>query len=197
MAEPALFEQIRLYLPKYLSPEKGRDLFEALNQFPDNRPLYSSSRNKKDLLQGDGWRGFVVVNFHTLEKKSVRGLVISNSCDLDERNVPHPSAGILFTPIISLADFESLLSKDRGEGRAVAICDSIRRQRNTSVFYLPAEPGVIEEGMVRLDDIHTHPLRHFLDSSPEKLFELTQFGLYLFLVKLSIHFARMQENVIR
>ena len=38
---------------------------------------------KSDMLQGDGWRGFQLFMFDTGKRRSVQGLVISNSCDVD------------------------------------------------------------------------------------------------------------------
>ncbi len=35
------------------------------------------------MLQGDGWRGFQLFLFDSGERRSVRGVVLSNSCDVD------------------------------------------------------------------------------------------------------------------
>jgi uncharacterized protein (TIGR04255 family) len=48
-----------------------------------------------------------------------------------------------------------------------------------------------------LDNIHSIDLEQFLDLDPAKLLTLSQYGFYVFLVKLSIHFTRFQEGVLR
>ena len=72
----------------------------------------------------------------------------------------------------------------------------IRRQRITDIFYLPSN-GVNEESMILLDDIHRHPLDHFLAQEKTKLFTLTQTAFYVFVIKLSIHFHRVKEGARR
>ena len=73
---------------------------------------------------------------------------------------------------------------------------AIRDQRVTSIFHLP-EGAWGPEGIVLLGTIHAHPLDDFLAKDRTRLFTLSQYAFYIFLVKLSIHFTRMQENVRR
>jgi len=75
---------------------------------------------------------------------------------------------------------------------------TIRRQRVTSLFFLPREGQLAAEYIAILDDLHTIPL-HVFQKEPqrEKLFTLNQMGFYLFILKLSIHFCRFQDGVIR
>ena len=115
-----IFEQIKSYLPSYLTPENKAELFSELKKFPNNFNYYLCP-HKETYLQGDAWRGFVAINFHTQESKMVSGVIISNSCDITPEN----------------------------------------------------------------------------PSTKERLFVLNQFGFYLFLIKLSIHFTRFQEDVNR
>lgn len=69
--ENDIFEQIRLFLPKYLSAEQQRQLFSELAKFPDNFDFYIFRDDLRELLlQGDGWRGFVVIDFVTGERKN-------------------------------------------------------------------------------------------------------------------------------
>jgi hypothetical protein len=75
---------------------------------------------------------------------------------------------------------------------------SIRKQRITSLFYLPRGGGLDADHIAVLDDLHAIPLATFLEEGERrKLFTLGQMGFYLFLFKLSIHFCRFQEGVIR
>ena len=199
MTEADLFQQARIYLPKYLSPEKQRDLWEELKSFPNNRSYYSTEAIlAEQLLQGDGWRGFVVIDFHTLEKKVVSGVVMSNSCDIGAENPRALAPNVLFAPLIRLDAYCRLL---RGAGQTEtqiqSVCESIRKQRFTTIFYLPSHGDVLQESIVVLYDIHGHPLLDFTATDRSYLFRLNQFAFYLFLMKISIHFTRMQEGVAR
>jgi hypothetical protein len=199
MNEEDLFQEIRLHLPKYLSPANQRDLWQDLKAFPDTRSYYATEPTlTNQLLQGDGWKGFVAINFHTLEKKSVSGIVLSNSCDISPEN-PRPLVpNILFAPLVRLDRYCDLL-RDAGSSQATisSLLDSIRKQKVTSIFYLPARTDALPESIALLHDVHGHPLDDFLANERSSLFTLNQFAFYLFLFKISIHLTRMQEEVIR
>lgn len=199
MTEADLFQQARIYLPKYLSSEKQRDLWEELKSFPNNRSYYSTEATLAgQLLQGDGWRGFVVIDFHTLEKKVVSGVVVSNSCDIGVENPRALAPNVLFAPLIRLEAYCQLL-RDAGqtETQIRSVCESIRKQRVTTIFYLPAHEDVLQDSIVVLHDIHSHPLLDFIATNRSCLFTLNQFAFYLFLMKISIHLTRMQEGMAR
>ena len=190
-----LADDIRKYFPKYLTPDQKEDLFRELQGFPDNKNIYEVESRPDTLLQGDGWRGFVAINFHTSERKTVNGIIISNSCDLDLRNNPEIKPKILFAPIINLSGYAGLLER---AGRAPAEIKSklaaVKLQRITCIFYLPRIPGRDQEGIVLLDDIHQHPIDHFMQSDRSRLFTLNMYGFYIFLIKLSIHLTRFNEG---
>lgn len=196
--DPKVFEQFRVFLPSYLNTNQARSLFSELSQFPDNLDYYwGHSQRKDELLQGDGWRGFLVRDFRTGEQKSVSGVVLSNSCDVAVGNLRNLPANILFAPLIALEAYRKRLLIVKSEAEVTDIVDNTVRQRVTNIFFLPRLGGVIEDSIVLLDDIHTHPLTDFLGRGPSALFKLKQHAWYLFLVKLSIHFTRLGESVPR
>lgn len=194
-----VFEQIKLFLPKYLTPEQTKELYTELSSFPDFKQFYlCNSKLADDLLQGDGWAGLVAINFYSLEAKTVNGLVLSNSCDVSSDNTRKVPVNLLFTPIIRLSRFvERLRSAGQTPQQIKSQLSAIRTQKITSVFYLPKAEGVIEESMVLLDNIHAEPLEHFQNNYKQPLFTLTQHAFYIFIIKLSIHFCRFQEGVQR
>lgn len=193
------FEQIKLFLPKYLTPGQTRELFSELSRFPENVGFYlSSSQYRDELMQGDGWRGLVLIDFFSKEERSVAGVVLSNSCDISVENVRTLPTSVLFSPLISLPRYiqrlhEAGLRQEQIDGTLAAI----RRQHITNVFYLPPGSGGREEGLILLDNIHAHPLPDFIARDCTKLFTLNQYAFYIFLIKLSIHFSRFQEGVAR
>lgn len=196
--EEHLFEEFRVFLPRYLNPEQQQQLFAALKQFPENKDYYLPQEYQNELLQADGWHGFIAINFHSGDRRPVAGIVISNSCDIDINNPRDDDPNIVFAPLIRVAKFrQMLIDSGKQEADADNKIDAIRNQRISSVFYLPALPTVLEESMAVLDDLHQHPLAHFGASEKTKLFTLNQFGFYIFLVKISIHFTRFSENLPR
>lgn len=194
-----VFEQIKLFLPKYLTPDQKKELYGELAAFPDFKQFYlCNSTLSYELLQGDGWGGLVAINFYRREPKVVKGLVLSNSCDVSSGNARNIPVNLLFAPIIRLSRFAERLQQ---AGQSSQQIDNqlfaIRSQMSTSVFYLPKAEGVIDESVVLLDDIHAEPLEYFLNNEKQPLFTLSQHAFYVFIIKLSIHFCRFQEGVQR
>jgi hypothetical protein len=196
------FEQIKLFLPKYLSPERGCQLFDELKALASDptysKNFYCTSPTVPDLLQGDGWRGLLVVDFYTAERKLVSGVVLSNSCDIDIRNPRVYPNNVLFAPLIRLAQFEKLLRTSGKDDQQIAnALSAIRSQTTTYIFFLPEIPGTLEPSMILLDDVHAQPLANFRETKESRLFVLGQYAFYLFLMKLSIHLSRFQEGIAR
>ncbi len=198
MIAPSL-EEIAAFLPQWLSNEQKGSLFRELEKVPVGFKFYDGTEQFRDeFLQGDGWSGFVAIDFETLQRQQVSGVIISNSCDIDPNNREDHERNILFAPLLSLARFRNCLIEG---GIAVQTVDQkmdlIRQQRITDIFYLPQQPGTQEELIILLDDIHRHPLANFLARDRAKLFTLTQTAFYVFLIKISIHFHRVKEGVVR
>jgi hypothetical protein len=147
------------------------------------------------VLQGDGWRGFVVIDFETSDRKTISAVVVSNSCDIDLENQADSPRKILFSPIVELAQLRALFG---GSGEQINNkVAAIRRQGISTMFYLPELPGVISESVALLDDVHQQPLGRFLEAPRKKLFTLSQPAFWIFLIKLSIHFTRANEGARR
>ena len=197
--ESDIFEQIKLYLPKYLTTDQREELYEDLKKFPDIPSYYLNNEELgQKLLQGDGWQGFIVIEFATGDRKTVSGVILSNSCDISPENVRALPVNVLFAPLIELQKYIDLLrASGKDHAQIGNIVDSVRKQRTNSIFYLPECPSSIRESLILLDDIHAHPLQDFLNRQPSSLFTLSQCFFYIFLIKLSIHFARFQEGVQR
>jgi hypothetical protein len=197
MPDAEFFEDIRRYLPKYLSPQDTSELFAQLASFPKKSPFYLTDEAlAAELLQGDGWRGFFAIDFRTAQGKEVSGVIVSNSCDIDPANRRDRAVNILFSPFIELSKYVELLRGVKSEVQIADYLAAIRDQRVTSIFHLPEGRGC-PEGIILLDDIHTHPLDDFLGRARTPLFTLSQYAFYIFVMKLSIHFTRFNENVRR
>jgi len=194
-----IFEQIRLFLPKYLTEEQTRRLFSELGQFPDNFDFFTHRPDlQEQLLQGDGWRGFVVIDFITGHRKEVSGMILSNSCDVNPENERDLPVNVLFAPLIQLGRYAEILRRTgKTETQIETQIHNIKRQYVTSIFYVPECSGSISESIILLDDLHAHPLQDFLGRERRSLFTLNQYAFYILLIKLSIHFSRFREGIHR
>ena len=184
------------HFPDYLTrPEKTR-LAEALEQYENAN--YYTRMWPDDLLQGDGWSGLDIISVENGDRGRVKGITLSNSCDIDPTNRRDMPARITFAPLVTLRGFKDRLSE---AGMAANQIDdkiaAIRKQYVTSLFYLPTGANLSEDHIALLDDLHTLPLRMFQNADRPKLFTLSQAGFYLFVVKLSIHFCRFSEGISR
>jgi hypothetical protein len=191
-------EDIKEYIPYYLTQEAKEGLVKALKDFPEKMNYYTS-KHQDDLLQGDGWNNLDIINIETAEKKSIQGIILSNSCDISSENTRDIPVHIVFAPIIPLSIYEDLLAKNGiAPDKVSSKINSIKLQKVTSLFFLP-KGGYLESDYIAvLDDLHTLPVQLFYKKTDrKKQFTLSQAGFYLFLFKLSIHFCRFHENVFR
>ncbi len=199
-----LVEEIKLYLPKWLSADTEKEFYKCITQFPkelDDKSFYTEELvNDENLFQGDGIRDLLYVNLPSEKIDKVSGVVLSNTCDVslaNERKFFAPR--IVYSPIINMERYRTSLLKRLSQGEVDGHILSVRSQRITQIFYLPGRDGVLEESLVFLDrvcscknsEIHREGLKD------QRLFTLSDFGAYLFLMKLSMHFSRIQDKVQR
>ncbi len=76
---------------------------------------------------------------------------------------------------------------------------AIKRQEVTQIFYLPALKNHIDDSIVFFDRVCNCPSNIMKKENicSEKIFTLSDYGLYLFILKLSIHFTRIFDKVER
>ena len=197
-------ETLTQQIPYYLTAEDQKVLLDeltAISRGGTGEYILGEYRDsfKEVMLQGDGWRGFQLFLFETGERRSVRGIVLSNSCDVDPANPRDFPARVIFAPLVKLAAFKALLE---GSGisaeRVAAKIAAIKAQKTSNIFYLPACGVLQEDYIVRFDDAHNMPAAAHADSEGrEKLFTLSNTGFYMLVLKLSVHFCRLHEKVNR
>jgi len=78
-------EQFRVHLPEYLTLGQKSEVLKALSSFPDKINYYTP-QFPNDMLQGDGWRGLEVLEFESGARKPRKGIILSNTCDIDPAN---------------------------------------------------------------------------------------------------------------
>ncbi len=203
--ERQYWEEIKKYLPKYLTEVHQKKLFTELSSFEKSQgKLYTSSlKIEEGLLQGDG---LINIPYITLPdgQKNTSVMILSNSCDADIENSRNLPSRIIYAPVIKLSKIETLLRnilpEDNIDERIFDQFKSIREQRKTDILYLPVGYKIKEESVVFLDSICSCERDQFYEyakNQDDKLFSLSYMGHYLMLLKLSIHFTRFGEGACR
>lgn len=125
-------------------------------------------------------------------------MVISNSCDVAAENKRLLGPRLIYCPIISFPKYEKVV-RDAGKIPPDEHLEHIRRQRVTSMFYLPKNGGLGEEGIALLDRVNNCDLQKLdiTELTGRRLFTLSDYGFYVFLFKVSIHLTRIREAVAR
>jgi hypothetical protein len=152
------------------------------------------------IFQGDGLKYLLAVNLPGTELKTVPGIVLSNTCDIDESNSRPFSSNIVYVPLIQMSKYETLI-KDKltDQQRIDNHLIAVKKQHITQIFYLPELKGVFNESIAFLDRTFHLPSNYINRSElkDQRLFTLSDYGIYLFLFKLSLHFTRIQDKVER
>ncbi len=194
-------DDIRRQIPAYLSDSNKETLVKELEAIARGNVIRFTLADHEDahkeaMLQGDGWAGFSLFEFEKGERRSVRGLVLSNSCDVSLENARDLPSRITFAPLLKLSAYRSLLVGAKvSEDRIDAKLGAIRAQQVTSIFFLPRAGKLEEDYIVPFDDLHSMPLSAL---PPEgKLFTLNSTGFYMLVLKLSLHLCRLHEGVDR
>ena len=198
------FEELKVYLPKFLSPESDNELFIEIKNFPDNLDsrLYTNYLLEEPFIyQGDGIKEMLVVNLPDEKIKPSPSIVLSNTCDIDINNDRFFPAQIVYAPIFNLDKYTNVLLNQSNKTREQIEqhIESIKSQNVTQIFYLPKLDGVLNESIVFLDRVINYPNKLIRRETlhQKRLFTLSNYGAYLFILKLSIHFTRIKDKVDR
>lgn len=198
------FEDIKIFLPKFLSAESDKELFKGLKGFPENIDgrLYTNYlKNSEIIYQGDGILDMLVINLPDKDIRPAPSIILSNTCDIDLANPRNFTSQIVYTPIFNLEKYKTVLyeKSKKGKDQLDGHIASIKRQEITQIFFLPKLDGVMEESIVFFDRVNNIS-NNFIKRNnipANRLFTLSNYGAYMFLLKLSINFTRIQDSVDR
>lgn len=196
-------EDIKKYLPQYLSDTELNHLKEELANFPTDGTkdtVYTRALAGADfLLQGDGIGKVNYLSFPNSEIRQVNAILLSNTCDMSIENKRMNPCRIMYAPIINFEKYAERLRKDFSEQRVNNHLKDIKAQLISQILYLPKGGKMANDGIVFFDRAISVPLteNHVQEMCNNKLFTLSNFGLYLFLFKMSVHFTRIQERIDR
>ncbi|MBD1399439.1 hypothetical protein [Pelovirga terrestris] len=191
-------ESIQSSIPYYLTQEAKEGLIKELKKFPQSTNYYTIFY-QENILQGDGWNQLEVLNFEDGQRKKIKGILLTNSCDISLENSRDFPVTLTFAPVIKLENYENKLYSFGIDPKKIKEkLRSIKEQRVSSLFFLPKGGSLDGDYIALLDDIHTMPFKKFESKTDRvKQFTLSQIGFYLFLLKLSIHFCRFHEGILR
>lgn len=197
-------EEIKLYLPKYLSAESEQNLFKNLKDFPDNidSRMYSTMLLDDQIIyQGDGLEGLLIINLPDSRIGKAKAMVLSNTCDIDINNVRFFTTSICYSPIFNLQKYvNKLMARKAAPAERISqFVQSLKKQRISQIFYLPHGGKLDSDSFIFLDKINScdNSTIDRQELGKIRLFSLSNYGLYLFLFKLSIHFSRIREGIDR
>jgi hypothetical protein len=214
-------EIIRKYLPQYLSTQSQDTLIKDLKEnFPGSKDPYKVYRNlneKSFIYQGDG---IIDIPFAVFDPSNgdfkvtyQEGISMSNTCDVSPKNqeTRWDKINVQFAGLIPLEKYISKLTdKNIGEDRIHSFLESLKNNRISNLFYLPErkhnEKVILPESFIKFDFNVTLPPEvfnkerydlNYLENNGDRLFSFSNYGFYLFLTKLSIHYSRIREGVFR
>jgi hypothetical protein len=215
-AKDDTLELIRTFLPKYLTPELRENLFKTIQeQFPlsiNPTEIYSKISETEYYYQGDCMVDIPFARFNEgkFETAFIMGIIISNTCDISPDNEKIDIPNIQFASVFSLKEYiETLKNKKLNQQKIDSFVNNLKENRISNLFYLPekriGQDVILEESFVRFDINATLPLPLFSRSiynnsyAPEgdRLVSFSNYGFYLFLIKLSLHYCRFREGVFR
>ena len=107
-----LFDDIKTFLPKYLSEEATVSLFRELASFPSNIDTRMYTLKLKDeqiLFQGDGLSDLWISDLPGERRERSRVMVLSNTCDVAPENKR------LLGPRVRYAEQPALIAKSHQE----------------------------------------------------------------------------------
>ena len=194
-------EDLTTGLPAYLTAADQAAITRGLRDFTRSQRLAAFYYPTRDPgpLQGDVWGRVDVFDFSTGERKRVRALLVSNSCDISAGNERYLSPKVTVATVIPLGAYHQLLlTNGLSEQRVSDHLRQVRAQAVTQLFYLPDGAAINGEHVALLQDLHSLPTQAMAEDPPKpRLASLSQCAFYLLLFKLSVHFCRFLEGVDR
>ena len=134
-----------------------------------------------------------------LFRSYVNAILLSNTCDMSTDNKRMNPCRIMYAPILNFEKYAQRLLKFFPEHRVKNHLKDVKAQLISQILYLPKGGKIDYDGIVFFDRAISIPLTEETVRAMcgNKLFTLSNFGLYLLLFKMSVHFTRIQERIDR
>ena len=195
-------EQLRRYLPVFNDKNEVEDFYSGIEEIvktgklaADNFYEVYGTAKEPVLDQGDCIKDMPIFNLPHPQYKAGDGFILSNVCDVSEGNVRTDGVRILYAPVLNFEKYiESL--KERGLYNRDKE-QAIRQQKVTNVVFLPKHGNLGSDSFVPLDQICSIP-REMLRTNEileRRIFQLSRVAWYLLLMKITHHFARVNNEL--
>jgi len=99
-------KDLRDQIPYYLTAAAAEGLLQELEKYKPHTNIYASAQNE-DLLQGDAWSKLTIFDFESSTVRKIKGIVVSNSCDISKDNAREIPPRLSFAPIVKLGGREN------------------------------------------------------------------------------------------
>ncbi len=199
-----ILDSIDKFLPQYLSDVSGTEIKEQLKKFPvdgTKETVYTTMlSDHSEIFQGDGLTNIPYYDSFSQETRPANVIILSNTCDISLENSRFDSINLCIAPLFNLEKYQNyLLTKGFSKQQIDTHIDHIKKQEITHVIYFPKNGKLTYDAIARLDKVCSIDRRKISseDVKKNRLFTLSDYGFYLFLLKISIHFTRIRERIDR
>ncbi len=127
-------------------------------------------------------------------------LIMTNTCDINPENKRYHPPYVFYCPIIKLSKYEDSIKEMMNGQQLGDHISSIKRQEISSMLFLPRYSSIMKvDAIALLDRIVSYDIDYLTQDilKDNRLFSLSDFGFYIFLIKVSIHMTRIRENIDR
>lgn len=171
-----------------ISPYVADQVKSSIDQFHRTgaEVKYFTSSTLNDLSQGDiveNLRFISVDEKGMLQKMDTLGMIISNTCDIENDD------SIVIAPLIPINEIELSSSG----------LENLKRNRIYRFIYIPE--GILTDYVIDLGRVTTFNKVYLIDQIDSGNFikksSLNQLGYYFFLCKVAVHFLRPEDTTIQ
>lgn len=191
-------QRLKLGVEQFINFETKEKALDYSSFYLKNPPEY--------LMQSDMLNSVKLVAWDDESKDFVSGFTpsvfVSNTCDVNNdntRSINNKEA--MFAPIIELEQyFNDLRDEGYSSSQITSFHNTLKQQDFSNLFYLPKNEKNGTEYIVFFDKISWSPIDELIkDESINNIrfISLSNFGFYLFILKLSYHFCRVPEEIDR
>ena len=201
---------IEKFIPGYFTPDIKDRLKSGLQSF-FNKEANDREKNYNGfyafdapgyLMQADVLQSVRTIDWDLEANDYVpcyfSSILISNTCDVTEENLRSTNIKqALLAPLIPVEEYLKDMEAEFKPEQILGFYNTLKRQEHSNLFYLPKNHKNGKDYIVFLDKIYWQPvpaLQPLIKNLPEERFlSLSNWGFYLFLLKLSYHLSRLPE----
>ena len=149
-----LSEEIKKYLPQYLTADSSKKLFEQLSRFPTDGTkdvVYTSAlKADRHLFQGDGVKDAFYVDLPNLKEGRVPAILLSNTCDMNMENQRINPCRIMYAPLMNFDKYAAAIRTKYPE-KAENHLKELKAQHITQALFLPKGEGLDNDSILFFD----------------------------------------------